>query len=245
MALLIGNEDYQDDTIPDLGTPIADVESVGEILRKRYGFKTEISLPDGQRHNLVLKNATKAQIIFTLETLGPLVEKNDQVIIYFAGHGEVPKGLNEAFWFGADSINDNAFTWIASQDVTRITRLMNAQHVLLISDSCFSGATREAGSFSDEKRKKSTAEIWSRPSRTLLASGANEPVSDGGGDGHSVFARALLTGLEKMKASPFTVGELVSDYIKPVVPGNAGHVPVYKSIDKSGDTGGELVLVPQ
>ena len=38
-------------------------------------------------------------------------------------------------------------------------------------------------------------------SRNLMASGGNEPMSDGGKSGYSVFANAFLIGLNKMSDS--------------------------------------------
>jgi hypothetical protein len=82
----------------------------------------------------------------------------------------------------------------------------------------------------------------SKKSRTLLASGGNEPVSDIGGEGHSVFAKAFLSGLKKMENREFTAEELYSLHIKEMVAGSSEQTPEYNIIRNSGHEGGDFVF---
>jgi hypothetical protein len=52
-----------------------------------------------------------------------------------------------------------------------------------------------------------------RPSWTLVASGGNEPVADLGEDGHSVFAQALLKGLQNIPQNIFTMDYLFRNFL--------------------------------
>ena len=81
-----------------------------------------------------------------------------------------------------------------------------------------------------------------RSSRTLLASGGNEPVSDSGGDGHSVFAQAFMDDLRDMDQSVFTAEELFYEYVKEVVAGSAEQIPEYNTIRNSGHKGGDFIF---
>ena len=88
-------------------------------------------------------------------------------------------------------------------------------------------------------RKK---KMQAKKSRTILASGGNEPVSDIGGKGHSVFAAALLQGLNQTEKNSFSAEELFYDHIKERVAGNADQTPEYNVIRNSGHDGGDFVF---
>ena len=81
-----------------------------------------------------------------------------------------------------------------------------------------------------------------RPSRVLIASGGNEPVKDGGGGRHSVFANAFLKAMNSTNADVFTASELFSHGIREPVAGNAEQTPEYKVIRNSGHDGGDFVF---
>jgi hypothetical protein len=82
-----------------------------------------------------------------------------------------------------------------------------------------------------------------RRTRLLVSSGRNEPVEDGGGEGHSVFARALLTGLKEIEHQSFASRELFERYILPMVTGRAEQEPQFRPLDRTGHDGGDLVFV--
>ena len=67
------------------------------------------------------------------------------------------------------------------------------------------------------------------------ASGANEPVSDAGGSGHSVFARALLDALRSIPEEAFTSTELFVR-MQAQVAGRSGQVPQFRTLG-AGDAG--------
>ena len=76
----------------------------------------------------------------------------------------------------------------------------------------------------------------------MLASGGNEPVSDIGGQGHSVFAKAFLFGLKSMEKKEFTAEELYFSHLKEMVAGNSEQTPEYNIIRNSGHEGGDFVF---
>ncbi len=86
------------------------------------------------------------------------------------------------------------------------------------------------------------SKMQAKRSRTLLASGGNEPVSDIGGKGHSVFAKALLRGLAGIDHKEFTAEELYYQYIKEMVAGSSEQTPEYNIIRNSGHEGGDFVF---
>ena len=125
---------------------------------------------------------------------------------------------------------------------------MQAGNVILISDSCFSGALMRGGpgveeEIADADRIEALLRKSKRRSRILISSGNNEPVSDIGGAGHSVFAAALLNGLENMEYDAFSALELFNGYILDAVSANADQEPQYRPIERVGHDGGDVVFV--
>ncbi|MBI5194465.1 MAG: caspase family protein [Nitrospirae bacterium] len=74
-ALIIGNNDYKYQ--PKLKTPISDARSVEKILKEMYGFNTRL-----------LMNATRKEILGSMNELRKGLGENDSLLIYYAGHGE-------------------------------------------------------------------------------------------------------------------------------------------------------------
>ncbi len=79
-------------------------------------------------------------------------------------------------------------------------------------------------------------------SRTLIASGGDEPVADGGEGGHSVFAGALLRGLAQTEREVFTAEELFYGYIREPVAGRSDQTPEYNPLRNSGHESGDFVF---
>jgi uncharacterized caspase-like protein len=184
-ALIIGNEEYRD--LPKLQTAKADANAVAEVLRDRYGFKVKL-----------IRDATRYDILSALNSMRAQLTDQDNLLVYYAGHGELDKVNMRGQWLPVDAERDSTANWISNVAITDILNSMNARHVMVVSDSCYSGAltraslaTLDAG-LSDEKRAAWLTALASKRSRTALTSGGLAPVLDAGGGGHSVFARAFL-----------------------------------------------------
>ena len=246
-ALLIANQTYAEGSgIAPLATPHGDAEALAALLRDRYGFVTEARLPGGEVVDLFLKDATRLQIETALFQIGRVAGARDTVLIFYAGHGIYEQATQGAFWLPVDAQAGMPFTWLPASAITDAILRIEAGNVLVISDSCYSGAllrgeaTAEGVDGTD--RLRALQRLADRRSRIVIASGGNEPVLDGGGDGHSVFARALLTGLAQMEEDAFSARELFDRYLLPMVVGQAAQEPQYRPIERSGHEGGDVVL---
>lgn len=244
-ALLIGNQDYQQDHVwDDLKTPLGDVDRISNLLQNEYGFETK-----------VLKNATLQEMLGAISELQIDLSPNHRLLIYYAGHGY---SQNErAFWIPVDGSAETIrqYTWVNAQQISDLLGLIPAKSILVVADSCFAGgfANARAGETitplsdaeiaNDRFRQRLLAESTRRASRKLMASGADEPVADDGGNGHSIFARAFLTGLESMPQKAFTGNELFDQHILQQVGGNSDQLPQYDSIKDSGHDGGDFVFI--
>lgn len=244
-ALLIAVQAYVDPAFATLATPLADSRELATLLERRYGFRTRIPI-GGREISLTLSDADRLTITHTLALLRSVLTEEDSLLIYFAGHGIYEKETDRAYWVPHDAQREDSLTMISDSDVQAAIERLNVRHVLIIADSCFSGAFRTRGVDSMDAATMSRIQFLDqsnlRHSRAFMASGAAEPVVDQGGRGHSAFAQALLDGL-RAEAHPFTAGELFEKHIRPQVGGTTHQLPQYFPM-KGDDEGGQFVFVP-
>ena len=187
-ALLIGNQKYQN--LRALNSPEADVTDIGALLRDKYGFTV-----------VTLVNATRYQILTEMNRLMETLTERDNLLIYYAGHGEIDPSTQAASWLPVDADPKNDSNWISSDDLTRKIGPMRARHVLVVADSCYSGVlTRSSVSqakpgATEDERNEWLKTVAAKKSRHLLSSGGRAPVMDGGGGKHSVFAAVFIEAL--------------------------------------------------
>jgi caspase domain-containing protein/glucodextranase-like protein len=231
-ALVIGINDYK--SLPRLKTAEADAQSVAKVLRERLGFEVELLL-----------NATRQQIVGALNRYRRELDPSSNLLIYYAGHGYFDRTVEKAYWLPVNaSLQDNA-DWISADDVTVNVKGIPARHVLVVSDSCYSGTIVRGvtpRTTQPAVRERYLRRMLEGRSRTLIASGGNEPVADGGEGGHSVFASALLRGLAQTERDAFTAEELFYSYIRESVAGRSEQTPEYNPLRNSGHESGDFVF---
>jgi len=239
-ALVIGNNDYR--TLPDLSSPINDATELAGVLRDRYGFKTT-----------VLLNADRYQILSALNAMRETLTSADNLLIYFAGHGELDEVNQRGHWLPVDAERDSTANWIPTTAVTDILNIMKAKQILLVVDSCYAGALtrssvgRLAAGMTDAERQHWLKTMAARRSRTVLTSGGVAPVMDAGGGRHSVFAKALL---EVLAANNDAIdGQRLHREVAARVAFAAANlrfdqVPEYAPIRFAGHEAGEFFLIP-
>ncbi len=185
VAVLFGNNAYKGN-IPALATPAGDVRAVGEVLKKRMGYEVR-----------VIENAGKRDIILALKQLAESAGPEDSLVVMYAGHGYEMEESKQGFWLPVDADAKDPKSWVSNNDITRLLNANPAKQILLVSDSCFSGTLTQEQKV--ETRGVSSQEILGRRSVVALSSGGEEPVSDEGLNGHSIFAYHLLQTLGSVK----------------------------------------------
>lgn len=231
-ALVIGNNDYVN--LPKLQTAISDAEAVAKLLQDQYGFDVRI-----------LRNASRNDILRALNKYRAELTENDNLLVYYAGHGWLDRQSNTGFWQPVDAEAEDDLNWISNEALTRRLHAMTARHVMVIADSCYSGTlVRSATSELPTGRERSAwlRRISEKRSRTAIVSGGLEPVADSGQGGHSVFANALLDALEGNQ-DILEGTSLFKKISRPVVV-NADQTPQYADIRRAGHEGGEFLFVP-
>ncbi len=225
-ALVIGNDDY--DLLPDLQTAVNDARAVSQVLERDYAFRTT-----------TLIDATRGDILRELTLLRSDLTERDSLLIYYAGHGSLDRGTRRGYWLPVDAAPADPSNWISAADVTDILRAMPAHHVMVVADSCYSGALTR-GLALQTRDDRYVARLSKRRARVVLTSGGLEPVDDGTGD-HSVFARAFLSALDENEG--ILEGAALFTAIRRPVLSAADQNPEYGEIRFTGHEGGDFLFV--
>jgi hypothetical protein len=189
-ALLFATDKY--DNWNDLVNPVFDAHSIAKELKDRYGFETE-----------VVENATQDQVFVKLREYAQKNYKpQDQLFIFFAGHGVYDEVYGEGYVVASNSLaNDQAKTsYISHNRLRSIIDNIPCNHIFLAMDVCFGGtfdpvlaASRGAEEVTDNREY--LAKKLSMRTRKYLTSGSKEYVSDGIAGQHSPFAQRFLEAL--------------------------------------------------
>ncbi|MCP4105965.1 MAG: caspase family protein [Desulfobacteraceae bacterium] len=107
-ALIIGIDEYTG--WKHLKTPVNDVQTLKKILGERYfGFSPE---------NITLrinKDATQATLRNDLKRITSELKENNNLLVYFAGHGELDK--NEGYWVPVGGKKNEPDTWLSNSSI--------------------------------------------------------------------------------------------------------------------------------
>ena len=238
-ALIIGNSSYRE--FPPLETPAKDAQAIATVLERKYGFKTQ-----------VLIDADRYAILETLNTYRERLTEQDNFLLYYAGHGTLDEQNDRGHWLPVDASPNNPANWISNVTITDYINTMSAKHVMVIADSCYSGTLTRGvrpsleGGKSEELEIEFYKKLAKITSRTALTSGGTQPVMDGGGGAHSIFANSLLESLNSndgVLQGPdlyFEVRQRVSSSGFNEI----GQVPAFDVIQNTGDLGAPFFFVP-
>ena len=242
-AIVIGNQNYQQ--IESLQTPKYDAARAARILADKYGFTVQI-----------LDDANDITMLKTINDLNAVLKPDDNVLIYYAGHGARLKSgaLESGYWLpvNADAPPEDRF-WVPNEQITGHLGRLTAKRVLVVADSCYSGllSTDPSYLFLNDKVSYSKEYIkfkLPKRSRLLLSSGGDQPVLDEGGGNNSVFARAFLDELEGNQGI-LSAPELFSRIRKRVEVAASKNkfvqTPEFKSIKGAGHEVGDFFFVPR
>ena len=228
-ALIIGIQNYNSPKIDDLKTSLKDAPVMADILKSKYRFQVEILL--GQK-------ATKRAIAKALRNISSKAKPGDSVLIYYAGHGDFDRQYDSEWWIPADAKKRDSLTYLDNTLVQRAMKAKDARHVLLISDSCYSGALfGQERAMSQTISDKYYLNLNNEISRWGMTSGNKTSASDKGTDGHSVFAYQLIKKLKNNIKYYIYAQEIYTD-IAPIIGNNSEQAPMCRPIKNTEDQGG-------
>ena len=170
-ALVIGNDRYA--SFRPLRTAANDARAVAAVLRKRYGF--EVTL---------LENATRGQTLAELNSLRQRLTDKDNLLIYYAGHGDLDEQNQRGHWLPVDAQPGAPATWLSNTDLSDVLNAMAVRHLLVVADSCYAATLTQSSTGRPEpgsgtsERVKTVEGLASRRARMVMTSGGIEPVAD-------------------------------------------------------------------
>ncbi|MBN2533341.1 MAG: caspase family protein [Spirochaetales bacterium] len=214
--LLIASDRYEH--WPHLKNPVSDAKEIKRVITLRYYIDEVIELYN--------EEATKANILKTFGDLQKRLEINDSLLIYYAGHGYYDNEITKTgFWIptngGLDKHEQD--NWIPNSQIRGMISNFKASHILLISDSCFSGdilstmrGSEHMDTVLDTIKDRQVITTYNLTSRQVITSGASEFVPD-----NSEFALQLKMTLEKNNnpyLDPFTLYSHIKKGIHSTLP---------------------------
>ncbi|MEM7038598.1 MAG: caspase family protein, partial [Bacteroidota bacterium] len=194
-ALFFATDEYE--TWSDLVNPVNDVRTIARELETNYGFNTELVI-DASRKDVLKKLKEYARRKY---------DKNDQLMIFFAGHGKFDEFFGEGYVVCTNSskVDEGNDSYISHSSLRTIVNNINCGHTFLVMDVCFGGTidpfiaqsgNRGSGDVNKElTQTEFVARKMKFKTRRYLTSGGKEYVPDGTPGHHSPFARKFLAAL--------------------------------------------------
>ncbi|MCB1498965.1 MAG: caspase family protein [Bauldia sp.] len=183
-ALIIGVADYENPSWPHLSAVKAEVDMVRTEL-ERQNIDTSTVL-----------NPSSSELLTTIKQfLLKKRKRNSRLIVYFAGHGYSDSQLT-GYILGRDAPpeedDDFISTVLSMEDVSAWARKSKVKHILLVFNSCFSGAIFASRSKSDGPLPRLFLNDLDRDGRAVITAGnETDQVPD-----NLVFAQAFVSGLQ-------------------------------------------------
>ena len=212
-ALLLAVDDYEHWT--QLQKPVSDAEMIQHDLETLYGFQTRL-----------IKNPTQAGILKAIREYAEMdYSDDDQLFIFFAGHGHFDETFEVGYLVARDTQLPNEdvamLSYVSHSVIRDIIDAMNCKHIFLVLDTCYSGtfdrliAMRGRAEDISQRRlaERDIDRIFQYTTRWYLTSGGKEIVYD-----ESPFVHQFLEALRSKGGidNILTIDEILS-YVKKLV----------------------------
>jgi hypothetical protein len=196
-VVAIGVNDYSDPSIRDLQFAEADARAVDDYFRDTFKLtEDQLFLRIGAQASLrEIKSVLGTQLVARANN------PNDTIVLYFAGHGVLEANGLSAYLLPHDAtLTDLYSTAFEIDEISNILRRLRPDRIVVILDSCFSGA--RGGRTPDlHERAIVTSDFAERMAGAgrgrivLAASEANQSAQEDASLGHGVFTYYVLKGL--------------------------------------------------
>jgi tetratricopeptide (TPR) repeat protein len=227
-CLLIGAQNYADSSIPSLENPIQDAVRLKLILKNNYNFD--------EGNIFTLYNPAANDIKRQLLELTNVIQPEDNLVIFYAGHGIWVEKEKKGYWLLTDAKRNDPNTWLQNKDVLNLIAKLPSRHTLLITDACFSGGvfkTRSIGKDAPEPIKLMSEKI----SRVAITSGNDTEVPD-----ESVFMKYLVKALSENKDKYLPAQKMFINQIMEAVMTEGKTEPRYGTLELAGHIGGDFIF---
>lgn len=231
-AVFIAIDNYSSKVWTPLNNPVNDANAIKSVLTSKYGFSDVTTLYN--------QEATRAKIIETIEKKVNQLSENDNLVIYFSGHGiEIGE---EGYWVPVEAKSQERYELLSTSEVKNIVGKSSSRHVLVMVDACFSSTILKSPAFGGANVGSDTyyEQVDQLISRQAITAGGLEPVADGSGE-NSVFAKYVLKFLNTNQKEILDAGELY-ELIKYPVAANSPNTPQFGHLQNTGHEGGQFLF---
>ncbi len=227
-ALIIANSNYVNPEMPTLKRPVTDAKALKEILSSKYTFEPEniYTLFDMRRDNLII----------TLDEIQRKLTAEDNLLIFYAGHGKMDEESGNGYWLLSDAAISSRVNWFSNSALTDYIRAIKAKHIFLIADACYGGSIFIARGVFDGA-PPSIEDIYKNRSRTAMTSGGTTEVND-----ESKFTEILLDLLKNNNDQFLTSSQLFRAIERPVM-NSSNTAPRFGVIQNVNDMQGDFVFI--
>ncbi|WP_316738396.1 caspase domain-containing protein [Pedobacter aquatilis] len=226
-CLLIAAQNYQDPKISSLDGPISDAIKLKLILKNDYSFS--------QENIISLFNPELDDFKKTLLEIRNSLNPEDNLVIFYAGHGIWSEKDKTGYWFMTDSRYTDKTTWLNNKEVLEMIAKIPARHTLLISDACFSGSVFKSRAVSSKALNYKNFE--NKMTRVAITSGNDSEVPD-----KSVFMKYLVKALKENSDSSITAQKIFVNKIMELVMSESNTEPRYGTLELAGHIGGDFIF---
>ena len=193
-ALMFATNVY--DYYSDLVNPVLDARTIAMELEESYGVKSEVII------NSTLSETAAIIREYASRSYGP----EDNLMIFFAGHGIYDEVFREGYVISRDSKTDDLgkTSYLSHSNLRTMVNNIDCPHIFLVMDVCFGGtfdphlaATHRGAAvqYADITTEEFIERKLKYKTRLYLTSGGKEYVPDGRPGFHSPFARRFIESL--------------------------------------------------
>lgn len=222
--LLIGVNKY--DNWTPLHNAVKDCRDISGTLTSHYQFEQENVI------TLFNEEASRENILETFESLQEMLSEDDNLLIYYAGHGYYDEASELGYWVPVNARLNKIPDFIRNSTIHDYLRTINTKHTFLIADACYAGSlfATYRGHLNENAK-----------SRWAFTSGDIEKVWDGQPGQNSPFARYLIRYLRNNTDKTIQAKQLI-DAVSVAVERNTAQTPQGSSLRRAGDEGGVFVF---
>lgn len=227
-AFIIASQNYNDPAIPSLEKPIPDGVRLKLILKNNYNFNEE--------NMVTLFNPTRAEFRQKFQSVNEQLHPEDNIIIFYAGHGIWVDTEKKGYWLLTDAQRDDLNSWMSNKEVLDMIADLPARNTLLITDACFSGSVFKTRGLGEDASAPFVA-MDNKISRVAITSGNDTEVPD-----ESIFMKHLIKALSQNKEKYLTAQKMFVNQIIEAVMAESDTEPRYGTLESAGHVGGDYIF---
>ena len=204
-ALVFAVDEY--DSWENLTGPVRDAEKIARVLEDK-GYELEI-----------VRNVTTFDLLAKLEEyVVKEFEPQDQLFIYFAGHGSIDDATGEGYFVCKNSVNLKGAnsTYIAYSVIKDIVNNIPAQHIFLLMDAVQGKGDQLTTVFEEIEQQQSdsaTIQVPEGKTRIGILSGTSKYRQGPAYNDGSYLSKAFITYLRKSEMTEHpTWGDLLNEF---------------------------------